>query len=162
LKKRTVYLFKSAAVASLYVILNFLSSLMGLSNGFIQLRFSEALAIMPIFSIAYVPGLGIGCLIANMLFGNSTLDIIIGTMATVLGAIGTYLLRKRKYLAVLPPIVSNSLLVPIILVISYGNTYPYWLVLIAIIISELISTGILGIGFIKLIENNKQLKEIVS
>ena len=97
-KKRTI----AATVAALYVILTGIAKLFGLDSGVIQVRFSEALCILPIFTPAAVPGLFIGCVLSNILSGGIIWDVVFGSLATLLGALGTRLLRKNRFLAVLP------------------------------------------------------------
>ena len=130
--------------AALYVVLTLVTSLFGLSSGFIQFRLSEALCILPCFTPAAIPGLFIGCLLANLLSGAAIWDIILGSIATLLGAIGTYFLRKRRFLASMPPIVANTIIVPLVLVLVYHVEMAYILIVLSIGISEIISAGVLG------------------
>lgn len=143
-ENKTLYLTQGAAVAALYVALTYLASALGLSSGAIQVRFSEALTILPCFFGAAVPGLFVGCLLANLLTGAVVWDVVFGSIATLLGAIGTWLLRKNRWLACLPPIVSNILIVPFVLVYAYGvpDTIPYLMLTVGA--GEVISCGILG------------------
>lgn len=83
-------------IAALYVVLTYITNLLGLASGTIQVRFSEALCILPVFTPAAIPGLFIGCLISNLITGGIIWDIIFGSIATLLGALGTYFLRKRS------------------------------------------------------------------
>ena len=92
-QKTTRALTQGAVIAALYVALTYLASLMGLSSGVIQVRLSEALCILPIFLPAAVPGLAVGCLLANALTGAVVMDIVLGPVATLAGALGTRLLR---------------------------------------------------------------------
>ncbi|MBR4018021.1 MAG: QueT transporter family protein, partial [Clostridia bacterium] len=82
-------LIYGGAIAALYVALTFVSAQLGLSSGVIQLRLSEALCILPIFTPAAIPGLAIGCLLANAMTGCIVLDVILGSVATLIGAVGT-------------------------------------------------------------------------
>lgn len=143
-ENKTLYLTQGAAVAALYVALTYLAWALGLSSGVIQVRFSEALTILPCFFGAAVPGLFVGCLLANLLTGAVVWDVVFGSIATLLGAIGTRLLRKNRWLACLPPIVSNILIVPFVLVYAYGvpDTIPYLMLTVGA--GEVISCGILG------------------
>lgn len=86
-KAHTKALAQGAAIAASYVVLTFLANALGLSSGVIQLRFSEALTILPVFTPAAVPGLFAGCLLANILTGCLPLDVIFGSLATLLGAL---------------------------------------------------------------------------
>lgn len=111
---------QAAIIAALYVVLTFVANALGLASHTIQVRFSEALCILPFFTPAAIPGLWIGCLIANLATGAVIWDIIFGSIATLLGAIGTYLLRRHKFLCTLPPVIANMIIVPFILVYGYG------------------------------------------
>jgi len=145
LKKTNVRSITYAAIiAALYVVLTFVANSMGLASGAIQVRISEALTILPLFTPAAIPGLFVGCLISNIIAGGVIWDIIFGSIATLLGAIGTYCLRKYKWLAPLPAILSNTIIVPIVLVYAYGvnEALPYLMLTVGI--GEFISAGVLG------------------
>ncbi len=142
--KKTRFLVQSSVIAALYVALTFVSSLLGLSSGVIQIRFSEALTVLPAFIPAAVPGLFVGCLLANLITGSIVLDTIFGSIATLLGAVSTYLLRKYKFLAPLPPIIANTLIIPFILAFAYGFQGSVWYFMLTVGIGEIISCGLLG------------------
>ena len=141
---KAVYVATAASVAALYVVLTFISSLFGLSSGVIQIRISEALTILPAFTPAAIPGLFIGCILSNLLTGGLILDVVFGSIATLIGAVGTYLLRKKKELVSLPPIISNILIVPLILRYVYGAPDAYLFMVGTVGAGEIISCGILG------------------
>ena len=144
-QNKTVFLTKAATIAALYVILTLLANAMGLANYSIQVRFSEALTILPLFTPAAIPGLFIGCLLSNILTGCIVWDIVLGPLATLLGALGTYLLRKKsKWLATIPPILFNTLIIPFVLSYAYQfeGSLPYFILTVGI--GEIISCGILG------------------
>lgn len=152
------FLTKAAVIAALYVVLTLLANALGLANYAVQLRFSEALTILPYFTPAAIPGLFIGCLLSNILTGAMPLDILFGSVATLLGALGTYLLRRHKWLAPLPPIAANTLIVPFVLayVYRFEGSVPYFMLTVGI--GELLSCGILGILLLQLLEKyRKQL-----
>lgn len=107
----------SAVIAALYAALTLL--LAPISYGPIQLRLSEALTVLPILLPQAVPGLFVGCLIANLYTGMLT-DIVFGSLATLLAAIGTYLLRKKPVLAAACPVVSNGVIVGLVLSLSFN------------------------------------------
>ncbi len=90
---KILYLVHAAVIAAVYVILTMLAASFNLASGAIQVRFSEVLTILPYFTPAAVPGVVIGCLLSNILTGCALPDIIFGTFATLLGALGTYALR---------------------------------------------------------------------
>ena len=144
MNKTTRYLTQGAIIAALYVVLTFIANALGLANGVIQVRFSEALTILPFFTPAGIPGLTIGCLLSNLLTGCSIFDIIFGTLATFIGAVFTYLLRKHKFLAPVPPIVANVLIIPPVLKIAYGAADSLPFLMATVGIGEVISCGVLG------------------
>ena len=111
--KGILFVSQGAIIAALYVVLTMLANALGLANYPVQLRFSEALTVLPLFTGAAIPGLFVGCLISNILSGAVIWDVIFGSLATLIGAIGTYLLRRYKLLPLLPPIISNTLIVPL-------------------------------------------------
>lgn len=142
---KTKNLTVAATVAALYVILTGLAKLLGLDSGVIQVRFSEALCILPCFTPAAIPGLFIGCLLSNILSGGIIWDVIFGSLATLLGAVGTRFFRKNRILAVLPPILANTVIIPFVLSYAYGipGSIPYFMLTVGI--GEVISCGILGL-----------------
>lgn len=135
-------------IAALYVALTYFSNLFGLANGAIQFRISEALCILPMFFPEAVPGLFIGCLISNLITSANVFDIIFGSLATLIGAVGARLLRRLPtrllWLATLPTVLSNILIVPPVLIFAYGVTDAYlWLVL-TVGIGEIVCAGVGG------------------
>ena len=141
-----------ALIAALYVGLTFVSQVFGLASGAVQLRLSEALTILPLFCPAAVPGLAVGCLLANWLTGCALWDVIFGTVATLLGAIGTRLLKRHKLLAVLPPIAANTVIVPLLLRYVYELPDAMWYLFLTVFLGELISCGVFGTLLRKLLE----------
>lgn len=141
--KKVQFLVHSAMIGSIYVVLTILFQ--PFSFGQIQVRIAEALTILPIFTPAAIPGLFVGCLIGNILGGSILPDIIFGSLATLIGAIFTYLLRKQsKYLAPLPPTLANTIIVPFILYYAYGINLPIPFMMLTVGIGEIISCGVLG------------------
>lgn len=145
---------QSAMIAALYVVLTFIANAFGLANYAVQVRFSEALTILPCFTPAAIPGLFIGCLISNTLTGCALPDIIFGSLATLIGAIFTYKLRTHKWLAPIPPIVANMIIVPFVLLYAYGIR-PLWFSFITVTAGEIISCGILGMFLLLTLEKYK-------
>ena len=141
--KHVLRLAQAAMIAALYIVLTFIANLLGIASGAVQIRFSEALTILPYFTVSAVPGLTVGCLLANILTGCALPDIIFGTLATLLGAVFTRLLRKYKWLAPVPPILANALIIPPVLYFAYGVT-PIWFSLVTVTAGEIISCGVLG------------------
>lgn len=145
-------LVTAAMIAALYVVLSFAISAFGLASGAIQTRVSEALTILPYFTASAIPGLAIGCLLFNLLSGAAILDVIFGTLATLLGAVVSYFLGKAakkiswmKFLVPVPPILANAFIVPWVLKTAYGLTDAYWYLVATVGIGEVISCGLLGI-----------------
>ena len=156
---KAVYVATAASVAALYVVLTFISSLFGLPSGVIQIRISEALTILPAFTPAAIPGLFIGCILSNLLTGGLILDVVFGSIATLIGAVGTYLLRKKKWLVSLPPIISNILIVPLILRYVYGAPDAYLFMVGTVGAGEIISCGILGMILYFAVDKYKVFKK---
>ena len=156
-RKNTKLLVHASFIAAIYVILTYLATLSGLSSGVIQVRFSEMLTVLPIFTPAAIPGLFVGCLLSNILSGCVVWDVIFGSLATLIGALGTHLLRKRKYLAPIPPIVANTVIVPFVLRYAYGASGSLGYFMITVGIGEIISCGVLGIVLIKALEKNTRI-----
>ena len=153
---KTLFVSQAALIAALYVVLTLLANALGLANYAIQLRFSEALTILPFFTPAAIPGLFLGCLISNLLTGAILWDIIFGSLATLLGAVGTYLLRRCKWLAPLPPIVANTLIVPMVSYFAYHipGSIPYFMLTVGL--GEILSCGVLGILLLLLLQKYKK------
>ena len=145
-KITTLFICQAAMIAALYVALTWLSHAFGLDSGVIQCRISEALCILPIFTPAAIPGLTIGCVISNLTMGCVWQDIIFGSFATLLGAVGAYFLRKGqlKWLAPIPTIVANAAIIPFVLKYAYGMEDAFWFMVLTVAIGEVISAGIFG------------------
>ena len=106
--KKVLFVVQAALIAAIYVVLTYFISAFNLASGAIQVRISEALTVLPYFTPAAIPGLAIGCFLSNLLTGCLPMDVLFGSLATLIGAIGSYLLRKNKWLVPIPPIVSNT------------------------------------------------------
>ena len=143
--KKVSFTTHAAIIAALYVVLTLIANALGLANYAIQIRFSEALTILPLFTPAAIPGLYIGCLLSNVLTGCIAWDILFGPIATLLGALGTYALRKKHpFIGVIPPILANTLIVPFVLSYAYKfeGSIPYFMATVGV--GEIVSCGILG------------------
>ena len=142
--QKSSFMTHAAMIAAIYVVLTYIFA--PISFGDIQVRIAEALTILPIFTPAAIPGLFVGCLIGNITGGAILPDIIFGSLATLIGAVFTYLLRKKsQFLCVLPPIVSNIVIVPLVLKLGYGINLPLPFLMLTIGIGEVISCGVLGL-----------------
>ena len=132
-------------IAALYVVLTWIANLMGLASGAIQVRLSETLTILPVFTVTAIPGLTVGCVLGNLLTGCAAWDVVFGSLATLLGAVGTRLLRNRPLLAWIPPVVSNAVIVPIVLIKVYGVPDAWWYLVLTVGAGEIIACGLLGL-----------------
>lgn len=165
-------LCRAGIIAALYVALTYLAMLFGLDKGAVQVRISEALCVLPAFFPEAIGGLYAGCLIANILTAAAPLDIALGPIATLVGAIGAYLLgrliQKRgiknflfKCLVPLPTIIANTLVVPFIIYVCYTapsdkaiSAIPFFA--LTVCIGEVISAGILGMLLYIAVDKNKK------
>lgn len=147
-RKKTSFITQSAIIAALYVLLTLVSSAMGLDKSAVQFRISEMLTVLPAFTPAAVPGLFVGCLLSNMLAGCLPWDVVFGSAATLIGALGTYALRKWKWLAPLPPILANALIVPPVIIAVYEIETAYPLVLLGVLVGEAVCCGVFGYALI--------------
>ena len=142
-ENKVTFLTQAAMIAAIYVVLTYVFA--PFSFGEIQIRISEALTILPLFTPAAIPGLFIGCLIGNILGGAILPDIIFGSLATLLGAVFTWLLRGHsKFLGPVPPIAANTIIVPFVLRYGYGIVLPIPFMMLTIGIGEVLSCGVLG------------------
>ena len=115
---KVTWITQGAAIAALYVVLTLVFA--PISFGPVQLRVAEALCILPMFTPAAIPGLFIGCLIANLLGGGIILDVVFGSLATLIGAVLGYMLRSNRWLVPVPAVIANALIVPFVLKYGYG------------------------------------------
>ena len=141
---KTYYIACAALIAALYTVLTVIAAGFNLASGAIQVRFSEGLTILPFFTSAAIPGLTLGCLISNLITGCALPDIIFGTLATLLGALGSYALRRNRYLCSIPPVVSNALIIPFVLTYAYHipGGIPFFMLTVGL--GELISCMVFG------------------
>lgn len=131
-----------ALLAAVYAVVTYVTA--PISFGPIQFRISEALCILPVFTPAAIPGLFVGCFLANFMSGAAPMDVIFGSLATLIGAVGTYQLRHRGVLAALPPIAANALIIPFVLRFAYGAEDLIPFMMLTVGIGEIISVGVLG------------------
>lgn len=159
----------AAIIAALYVVLTIFISAFNLASGAIQVRISEALTILPFFTPAAVPGLFVGCLLSNLITGCAPYDVLFGSLATLIGAIGTYAIsntlkhnKTSEYLSTLPPILANTIIIPFVLAYVYmlEGSIPYFMLTVGI--GEIISCGILGVILLNIIKRNQTLRSLIS
>ena len=110
--KSIKFITTSAVIGAIYAILSI--AFAPISYGLFQVRIAEALTVLPAFTPAAIPGLFVGCVIANVIGGNGPLDIIFGSLATLVAAILSYKMPK-KYLVPLPPVLVNAVILGILL-----------------------------------------------
>ena len=157
MKKKVLFTTQAAIIAALYVVLTYFISAFNLASGAIQFRISEALTILPVFTPAAVPGLFIGCLISNTVTGCVVMDVIFGSLATLIGAAGTYALRKLPYLAPVCPVLSNAFIVPLVLKYAYGIGDAYWYLVITVGIGQILSCYILGLVLYNALKKSRKI-----
>lgn len=143
--KRILFVCQAALVAALYTVFTVLIGAFGLASGAVQVRVSEALCILPIFMPAAIPGLTVGCLLSNLLMGSLWQDVLFGSLATLIGAVGAYLLRRFPVLAPLPTVAANTLIVPFVLAYAYGFEGGVLFFALTVFIGEVISAYLFGL-----------------
>lgn len=155
--KKAYFITQAAVIAAIYVVLTLAINAFDLANGAIQVRISEALTVLPFFTPAAIPGLFVGCLLSNFLTGAPIWDVIFGSLATLLGAAGTYMLRRQKWLAPVPPVIANILIIPPVLHFAYGlpGGIPFFMLTVGI--GEIISCGILGMLLLFLLQKYRHI-----
>ncbi len=146
MNKNVKYVVKAGVIAALYVVLVMVFSFS--SFGPIQFRIAEALTILPYFTSAAIPGVFVGCLIANILGGALIWDVVFGSLATLLAAYLSYKLRKKSWLVPVPPILINTVVVGLILKITYGLPEGLLVLMGGVFLGEMVS--VYGIGLILL------------
>lgn len=144
-------------IAAIYIVLTLLAASLGLSSGVIQIRVSEALCVLPVFTPAAVPGLFLGCLVSNLLCGAVPADIIFGSLATLIGAVGTRMLRNKPLLAVLPPIASNTLIIPFVIAKTLGLDKALPLYFLTVAAGETVSCGFLGLLLYRVLKKREDI-----
>ena len=159
-KNDTLKLAIAGMIAALYVALTYIANLFGLASGAIQVRLSEALTILPVFTASAIPGLTVGCVLANLLTGCAAWDVVFGSVATLIGAVGTRLLKDKPLLAWIPPVVSNMAIVPIILIKVYGVPDAWWFLVLTVGAGEVIACGLLGLLLWKALKNVPQIRNM--
>ncbi len=144
-RKKLKLITNGAIIAALYVALTYLTSVLGLANGAVQCRLSEALLVLAMFTPSAIPGLFVGCFLSNLLTGCVIADVVFGSVATLIGATGVYLLRKRTpAVSTSVNVVSNAVIVPFILKYAYGLDEGILYFVATVALGEIISCTLLG------------------
>lgn len=97
-----------------------------------------------IFTPAAIPGLFLGCLLSNLLYGAAALDVVFGSLATLIGALGSYALRRNKWAVCIPPILANTVIIPWVLRYAYGNPDLIPVAMVTVGTGEILAIGVLG------------------
>ena len=140
-------LARGAVIAALYTALTLL--LAPLSYGEVQIRFSEALTLLPLLMPEAVPALFVGCLLSNILGGCTIFDIVFGSLATLLAALCTRRLRAHFWLAALMPVLFNGLVVGAVVHYCYSPVIPLPLCMLSVAAGEAVSCLVAGPLFIR-------------
>ncbi len=135
-------LARGGIIAALYVVLTYIFA--PISFGPIQVRIAEMLTILPMFTPVAVPGLFLGCLLGNLLAGAILPDVIFGSLATLIGAVGGYLLRRNRWLVPIPAVIANMVIVPLVLRYGYGIDMPLLPMALYVGVGEVLGCYILG------------------
>lgn len=156
--KNIKFLVHASVIAAVYAALTIL--LMPFSYGPLQVRVSEALTILPCFTPAAIPGLFVGCFISNMVGPNGLLDMVLGSSATLLAAVCSYLLRNRPFLVPLPPVLLNGVIIGAMLFYAYKVPMPLYACILWVAAGELIACYLLGYPLIRLLKKYKKIFEL--
>lgn len=171
MNKKVLFITQAAVIAAIYVVLTQIANLLGLASGAIQIRISEALTILPFFTPAAIPGLFVGCIIANVTTGCMPLDTVFGSIATLLGALGTYYIahgfkkpgdpdyittsKVKTWLSPVPPILANTIIVPFVIKYVYASEGTIPFIMLTVCIGEIISCGVLGMILLFALDKRK-------
>lgn len=146
---------KTAAIAAVYVAITIIAA--PASYGVMQVRVSEALTILPVFTPLAIPGLFIGCIIANFLSPAGIADVIAGSLATLIAASGTYVLRKRRAAAMLCPVVSNGIIVGSMLRFVAGINISLWASILWVSAGEALACYALGLPLGRILDRHRHI-----
>ncbi len=149
------FLVEGAVIAAVYIALTLI--LMPLSYGVMQIRVSEALTVLPALTPAAIPGLFVGCLIANMLGPNGMIDVVLGSAATLLAAVASYKLREKPLLVPLPPVLANGFVIGPMLYYVYAVPVPLWACILWVALGEAIACYVIGLPLLKYMSKRKSI-----
>lgn len=152
-ENKVTFLTQAALIAAVYVVL--CVAFAPISYGEVQVRVAEALAILPYFTPAAIPGLFVGCFLSNMIGGSILMDMIFGSLATLIGAVGSWYFRKNRILVLVPPIVANTIMVPFVLRFGYGVPLPIPFMMLTVGIGEVIAVAVLGSVLLNVLDRYK-------
>ncbi|PWM66707.1 MAG: transporter [Eubacteriales Family XIII. Incertae Sedis bacterium] len=152
---KTKYLAEAAVIAAIYALLTIV--LAPISYGAVQVRISEALTVLPFFTPAAVPGLFVGCIAANIMSPYGLADLIFGSAASLIGAIGSYLLRKKPLLVPLAPVISNGIIVGAMLYYVYEVPLPLIVQMLYVALGEVVACYAIGYPLMKYLNKYKRI-----
>ncbi len=156
MKNKSLYIAQAAIIAAVYVLITL--AIAPISSGLIQCRFSEALCILPFFTPAAIPGLFVGCLLANLITGAVIYDVICGSLATLLAAAFTWQIARAcpcklaKALAPLPAVLVNAVVVGYLLAYVYAVPAPFVLCMLYVAAGQIIACYGAGLPLLLLLE----------
>jgi uncharacterized membrane protein len=156
-KKHIRHLCEAALIAAIYVILTYLCAAVGMSSGAIQLRLSEALFILAVFTPSAVSGVALGCFMANLLTGCALWDIVFGSFASLIGMLGCRALRRYPYLAPAPYALANMVIIPFVVKLVYSAPEALPLIFLTVGIGEIISVFGFGIPLYLVLKKRSNL-----
>ena len=142
MKFSTRSLTRAAIIAALYLLFTFVFQ--AISFGAVQFRIAEALMLLPVLTADAVPGLFIGCLLGNLLGGGVWYDVVLGSIATLLAAVCTRLLRQNRMLAAAMPVLFNGMIVGAVVHYVYSPVVPLPLCMLSVAAGEIIPCMVLG------------------
>lgn len=145
---------QAALIAAVYVVI--VVSFAPLSSGLFQLRFSEALTILPALTTAAIPGLFVGCLLGNLLVGAPFVDVVFGSLATLAAAYLSYKLKDRKWLVPLPPVLVNAVVVGIIVRYVYQAPATLFACMAWVAAGQLIACYVMGLPLLAILGRYKE------
>jgi len=155
MNKKVLFIVQAAIVAALYTALTMVFLPISFGHNIFQIRFSEVLTILPAFIPASIPGLFIGCIVSNLLGGFGPIDIIFGSLATLLAALASHGLRKYPVLVPLPPLVFNALIVGTYLKYLYLVDVPLAVSIGWVALGQFVSCYMLGLPLLMILRKKK-------
>ena len=151
-------MIQAAVIAAIYATLTLI--LAPFSYGVMQIRVSEALTILPYFTPAAIPGLFVGCLVANMMSPIGMIDMVLGSGATLIAAVCSYYLRNRPLLVPLPPVIANGAIIGSMLYYAYAVPMPLIACMLWVAAGELIACYLIGYPLLRILKKYKNIFEL--
>jgi len=162
----TLFITQAAVIAALYVALTYISSAMGLAYNSVQFRLSEILTVLPVFTPAAIPGLTLGCFLANISSPFGIIDILCGTLATFLASIVTYAVRNitlkgLPVLATIPPVLFNAVIIGLEIWYLDGKTPEiFFISALQVAAGQAVMCIIAGLVFVRAVKNTRLFERI--